>query len=535
MPRLTTQDYIASLGPDLSWRVVIKFIWIISIRISGPIMALFTNFAGFLPYKQWICVGGSKECKMRVEKSGISRDSFCGVDNETSLVPGVDMQWQLDGRKTYAVEWNLLCEQEYIGTFISSSFFVGALLALLVSTFLFDKYGRLRVAQIAQIVSILLSLLMVFPMNPWYLIAVRGILGGMYYMLNTGHHILTLELIPKSLKGKGMVLGLFTWTLGQCILAFIAYVFKDWRFIVLTGTVILCNNLYPIFFLVQESPLYLLSNKGDEVACKKSLKKIAKFFGSERNFDDITLVAETEDSVKEQSIGDALNDFKNFPTLTKHVVILCFIWLKSGWLYYGFTFSWGMLGKNLYLSYFLNGCGEALATIALMAYFEKLPRRALAYFDLFAAVTLLIAITPESIGFKAISLSQIASLVGAISSAVVFAAHFLWTQELSPTTHRGKILCITSSCSRIGALLGPQASLLFTWNKTAMLCMFAAVALASGFLTMLLPETKGDIMPSQACEIFSRSEQLRLEKAEKLTAKNEKEFDMSGLEQMDEV
>ena len=269
----------------------------------------------------------------------------------------------------------------------------------------------------------------------------------------------------------------------------------------------------------------------DEVACKESLKKIAKFFGSERKFDEVTLVAQC---VKEQSIGEALNDFKKFPTLTKHIAILCFIWLKCGWLYYGFTFSWGMLGKNLYVSYLLNGCGEVLALMVLLAFFT-LPRRTLAYFDLFAAVTLLIAITPESVGFKAISLSQIASLVGAISSAVVFAAHFLWTQELSPTTHRGKILCITSSCSRIGGLLGPQASLLFTWNKTATLCLFAAVALASGFLTMLLPETKGDIMPSQACEIFSRSEQLRLEKAEKLKAKNEKKFVMSGLEQMDEV
>ena len=518
MTAVSVQEAIESLAPHLTWKVILKFVWILSMRSSGPVLAMFTYFGGFLPYKQWVCLENSTECITRVNFSGVSRESYCGVEGQEALVVGKDMVWELDGRKTYAVDWNLLCEREYLGTFISSSYFVGALLGLLVSSSLFDRFGRLRVAQIAQIMSIVVCLIMAFAHDIKYLMIVRCLYGGFFFVSNTGFYILTIELIPKSLKAKGMALGLAMWTTGQFILTVVGYCFKDWKFIVIIGALILCLNLYPIFCILPESPLYYLSNRRDKLAAKESLKKLSQLFGTNCSFEDDELVDRNDDigNSMEQSIIEALRDFIKYPILSKHVAILLFVWLKCGWLYYGFTFSWGRLGRNIYISYLLNSFGEAVAMTLILIYFIKMPRRYLGYFDIVAAVMLLVAITPEQIGFGVISVSQLACLVGAEASSAVFGAQFLLTQELSPTTHRGKILGLSSSSARIGSLLGPQASLMFTWNKTATLCIFASVAFISGVLMLLLPETKGHVMPSQASDVISRTEQVRLKKYKKI-------------------
>ena len=203
MTTISLQDAIDSFAPDTTWRAILKFLWIITLRLAAPILALYTNFSGFLPYKQWVCLENSTECITRVNISGISRDSYCGVEGQEALVVGKDMVWELDGRKTYAVDWNLLCEREYLGTFISSSYFVGALVALLTCSTLFDKFGRLKVTQLTQVISIVLCVMMAFPVNKWYLMIVRCLFGGVFFIMITGYHILTIELMPSAIKTEG--------------------------------------------------------------------------------------------------------------------------------------------------------------------------------------------------------------------------------------------------------------------------------------------------------------------------------------------
>ena len=52
MTVVSVQEAIESLAPHLTWKVTLKFIWILSMRSSGPVLAMFTYFGGFLPYKQ---------------------------------------------------------------------------------------------------------------------------------------------------------------------------------------------------------------------------------------------------------------------------------------------------------------------------------------------------------------------------------------------------------------------------------------------------------------------------------------------------
>ena len=63
------------------------------------------------------------------------RDNLCGTgDKSTSkgqLYVDKDFNWQTQGRTSFAVDWNLYCDREYLGSMIKSIYFGGAWLGLL--------------------------------------------------------------------------------------------------------------------------------------------------------------------------------------------------------------------------------------------------------------------------------------------------------------------------------------------------------------------------------------------------------------------
>ena len=63
------------------------------------------------------------------------RDNLCGTgDKSTSkgqLYVGEDFNWQTQGRTSFAVDWNLYCDSEYLRSIIKSIYFGGGWLGLL--------------------------------------------------------------------------------------------------------------------------------------------------------------------------------------------------------------------------------------------------------------------------------------------------------------------------------------------------------------------------------------------------------------------
>ena len=49
--------------------------------------------------------------------------------------------------------------------------------------------------------------------------------------------------------------------------------------------------------------------------------------------------------------------------------------------------------------------------------------------------------------------------------SAAFGGVYIYSVELAPTSHRGKIMGYVHCGSQIGAIIGPQAPLLFDWNR----------------------------------------------------------------------
>ena len=511
MEALTVQEAVNKLADKMTWSIALKLSWVLSFRLAGPFTYLVTNFAGFLPYENWRCLENSTRCLIREQKSGVSRDSFCGLEGQTALVEGVDIEWDLDGRNTYAIDWNLLCNREYLGTFISSSYFFGGLIGLAVASLLFDMFGRVYVVKITQVMSLLFNICLIFPTGIEYMLVFRALLGSAFFIANLGYVIISVEFVPCKLRTASNILCGLTWYFAEFLISLCAFLCKDWRYILVIGSGFLCLNMVALFCFLPESPLFLLSNKRDEDAARDSLRKLALLYNRSGQLDNVKLHERKDnegDSQKIITFRESIKEFYNYPTMTKHLIILIYLWMTTSAVYYGFGFSWAKLGKNLYVTYTLNGACNLSSLVLLWVYYNG-KRRRLVIFNFLITSALLGAIAPESIGNEIMTLSEAACLVGSLMNSVIFAAMLLWTQEISPTTHRGKIISICSTSGRVMSLLGPQVSLLFEWNKRATLVGFALMTFVSGILVMLLPETAKMPMPSQASEVISRREQVR--------------------------
>ena len=136
-------------------------------------------------------------------------------------------------------------------------------------------------------------------------------------------------------------------------------------------------------------------------------------------------------------------------------------------------------------------------------------------------------------------------------AAAAFGSIYLYTTELSPTNHRGKMLGICDFSARIGQCLhnplisynmvlfraryqhvmikadmmypppgsfaGPYASLLFAWNKTFTLALFSVLALVGACFNLRLPETKGIPTPNSAEEVALSIAAVILQARKRLT------------------
>ena len=181
-------------------------------------------------------------------------------------------------------------------------------------------------------------------------------------------------------------------------------------------------------------------------------------------------------------------------------------WFVIAFLYYGFSFGWNKLGSNIFLSYVFAGIGELVSMVGSLLLQEHVGRRkTLMACFLTGTAGFLLALAPLSLGSqKVVTMEQLMCLVGSTAITGAFSTVYLYVTEQSPTTHRGKMLAACSLAARLGSFCGPQAGLLFTWNRPATLLLFSALSCSAGLVTLRLPETMGLPCPTTAREVEER-------------------------------
>lgn len=196
-----------------------------------------------------------------------------------------------------------------------------------------------------------------------------------------------------------------------------------------------------------------------------------------------------------QRKGNILDLFRT-PNLRKNIIAMSYNWLTCSYCFYGISQYVGQLSGNVFINVAASASFTLLGTLSAIPLLKIIGRRTIVIiFSFVNAICLLVlAVLPEGPG------SVVCATIGVVASFIVFVVVYLYCTELFPTVVRNAALGFSSMMARVGSMLAPFVIDLRAHALWLPPVVFAIFPLIAGFVTFILPETKG-------CELMSTIEE----------------------------
>ncbi|AWP14668.1 putative solute carrier family 22 member 7-like [Scophthalmus maximus] len=432
-----------------------------------------------------------------------------GSARDGAALPTVRCQsgWVYDNStftSTLATEWDLVCDRKSLTKTTGTIFFLGLMVGAIVFGFLSDKYGRKNTILASYIISIVFGFSSAFA-NSFVMFAVLRFLTG-FGLTGIGINslVLTIEWVDTDHRSFIGVIGSLSWSVGNMLLAGFAYLVNDWRTLIMTVTAPLGFAVLT-WWWIPESARWLLANGKVEQA-QFYLDKCATFNKGQKLSTKFKLetLCDMENLEKQNKNYTYLHLIKS-PKMRRLTLITGIVWFGVASTYYGISLNISGFGLNIYLTHFIYAAIEVPAKLMVYCFLNMIGRRKC------QAGTLLltgscIAINiflPKGLWY----VRTVVAILGKGLSEAAFTTAFLYTSELYPTVVRQNGLGYTNFVSRLGVAVAPLILLLedvWTLLPQVIIC---SVAVLSGLVALLLPETLGAKLPETIDEIEKPSPQ----------------------------
>ena len=504
---LTIEEAVDLVVDKLSVKLILNFLAVCCTILNTGAATYVTIFTGYIPYNNWKCL--SKNCSDLLA-SADAPETFYNFNSmcKNDLVAGIDFEWT-SKKHTFSIDWGFYCKSEAKLSLVSSIIFIGSLVGLLFSTCLFDWIGRKRGAIFGSLLTLLSLAASAVSTSYPVLILLRAVSGFGLIVNYTGSYCWIVELAPTFLRNP--ISGFFTlgWTAGTFILIGMSYFINQWHQIYLACAVLNVLGIIPFFLLpLPVSPRFSELIERMKVEAIKTLLVLAQLIGSGASLDTIDLVYEE----RNQSYLKQIKDFKPnvHPTMLKETLLGMVVWFMVSLISYSYQFGWSKIGNDLHSIYFFAAFGDGVAYSTSVLGCKLLGRKKATFFY-FGVVIVMNLLAMLDVRFTATwSLEHLVSIIGNIATSSAFVMMYLYTGELAPTSHRGMILCLSSSCARIGSFVGPYVNLLYgVTDRRVPLALFAGLSLLACVAVWFLPDTTGRSVPETPGDVEKYSEKRK--------------------------
>ncbi|KAM3919832.1 solute carrier family 22 member 6-A-like [Leptodactylus fuscus] len=448
--------------------------------------------------------GNPESCLEFVEIQWRPVDSNMSSHNSSDAeTRSCTMGWEYDREdftSTIITEWDLVCGQKTRRQLAQSLYMAGVLVGAIILGGLSDKYGRRALLIWSYLQMAVSGICTAF--SPNYLsYCVFRFLGGMALSgigLNTT--ALIVEWVPTKVRTITGTLAGYSYTVGQLVLAGLAYGIRDWRWLQL------CVSLpFLIFFLYSwwfpESARWLVLS-GRPSKAVSEMKRVAKFNGKLEEADKITLESLKADMTKEVACGNStytVFDLVRTSTVRRISFAVSFVWFSTSFAYYGLAMDLQKFGVSIYLIQVIFGAVDFPAKLISTTAMIYIGRRVTQFFSLVLGGLAIIAniFVPNELQVVRTSLA----VFGKGCLAASFSCVFLYTTELYPTVIRQSGLGLGSTMARLGGIVAPLVKMLGEFYPFLPLLIYGGSPILSGLLVYFLPETVNKPLPDTIEEV----------------------------------
>ncbi|XP_022122090.2 organic cation transporter protein [Pieris rapae] len=386
---------------------------------------------------------------------------------------------------TIIMEWDLICEKKWLSSFTQTLFQLGTLIGSVVFGMASDRYGRKNPLLAAVVLQLVMGLVASFLPEFWSFTFVRFLVGASVGGTMVTSFVIIMESVGSQYRHVISALYQVPFNTGHLLLPVFGYFIRSYDKFQLAITI---PNivLLSFFVLVTDTPRWLIAMKRTDEAVK-IIEKAAKM----NNLPTENLaqkIGEYQKEIEKHNLkkGSILDLFRT-PNLRKNILAMSFNWLTCSYCFYGVSQYVGQLGGNVFVNVAASASVTILGTLCSIPLMKVMGRRTILIVFNFicAGVLIILSVLPPG------SWSVVCACVGVVSSFVVFVVVYLHCTELFPTVVRNAAIGFSSMMARVGSMIAPFVVGLGDTSPVWAALTFAVLPLCAGFVSFLLPETKG--------------------------------------------
>ncbi|XP_032939459.1 solute carrier family 22 member 6-A-like isoform X2 [Catharus ustulatus] len=404
---------------------------------------------------------------------------------------------------TIVTEWDLVCGYRQLRQMAQSIYMAGVLVGALVLGGLSDRFGRKAMLMWSYLQLGVMGTCTAFAPN-YASYCVFRFAGGMA-LSGFGLSIacLVVEWIPTPYRAITVAITGFAYTLGQIILAGVAYAVPHWRWLQLSVSLPFFVFLFYSWWLAESARWLVLSGRAERAV--RVLQRVAAFNNRSEEGEKIT-VEMLKSNMKEElaalKSSYTVSDLVRTPVIRHIFFCLSIVWFSISFSYYGLAMDLQNFGVSIYLIQVIFGAVDFPAKVVVTVSLSYVGRRLSLVVALFLAGLVIVAniFVPTELQTVRTALAVIGK--GCLSAS--FNCVFLYTTELYPTPIRQTGLGFGSTMARVGGIVAPLVKMMDEYYPFLPPTVYGVAPVVAAVTAAFLPETLNAPLPDTIEEVENR-------------------------------
>ncbi|XP_026546114.1 solute carrier family 22 member 6-A-like [Notechis scutatus] len=426
-------------------------------------------------------------------------------ENETATEPCAE-GWFYDQTQftsTIVSEWDLVCDRRNLREMAQSIYMGGVLIGALVLGGLADRFGRRALVIWSFFQMAVTGTCAAFSPNYASYCFFRFLTGMALSGFGLSIACLTVEWIPTQYRTITIALTGLSYTVGQILLAGLAYSIRDWRWLqVAVSAPYLAFLLYSWWYA--ESARWLIQS-GQTSKAVDVLQRVARINKKEEAGARITtevLLSSMEKELSSCKSRYTISDLVRTPTIRRIFFCLSMLWFSVSFSYYGLVMDLQNFGVSIYLIQVIFGAVDFPAKLIVTITMSYIGRRV--SLTAFLVTAGAIIITNVFVPLEMQTLRTVLAVIGKGCLSAAFNCVFLYTTELYPTPVRQTGLGFGSTMARVGGMVSPLTKILEDYYSFLPPIVYGAFPITAGIIACLLPETLNVPLPDTIEDVENR-------------------------------